>query len=129
MGYFTQQLIGLFSGRTFRAAGVVLVLLAVGPAFADPEDWLDTPQGPAVDSSTNSFMAQPSVSAAQAAIYARRLHGGRVLSVSPSRRGDALGYRVRVLVPGGRVKTVYVDSGQANQAAPSNPAVRNIGDQ
>ncbi len=116
------------------------MLLVVGlcaPGFADPDDWIDNPQKPrnprnsqsqAIDSSSSSFAAQPNVSAAQAAARVRRLHGGRVLSVSPSRRGDALGYRVRVLVAGGRVKTVYVDSGNANDAAPSNPAVRTIGD-
>lgn len=85
-------------------------------------------QNTAVEIPVSSFVAQPSVSAAQAAAQVRRAHGGRVLSVSPSRRGDSLGYRVRVLIDGGRVKTVYVASGQANSSAPSNPAVRTIGD-
>lgn len=79
---------------------------------------------------TSGFVAQPSFSAAEAASRVRRLHGGRVLSVSPSRRGDSLGYRVRVLVDGGRVKTVYVESGPSNPpaAVDSRPRVRNIGD-
>lgn len=81
-------------------------------------------------SGRSSFVAQPSVSAAQAAARARKLLGGRVLSVNPSRRGDSLGYRVRVLVDGGRVKTLYVRSGQtsAPPAAPPEPPLRTIGD-
>lgn len=117
---------------------LVLCTSGTAPVFADPDDWLDGPRRPVQaeelglglgnDATSSSFVAQPSVSAAQAAARVRRLHGGRVLSVSPTRRGDALGYRVRVLVEGGRVKTVYVDSGRATGSAPSNPAMRAIGD-
>lgn len=140
MGHFTRKLTSngaLLQRLPLRVAVVLLVVGLCAPGFADPDDWIDNPQKPrnprnsqsqAIDSSSSSFAAQPNVSAAQAAARVRRLHGGRVLSVSPSRRGDALGYRVRVLVAGGRVKTVYVDSGNANDAAPSNPAVRTIGD-
>ncbi len=94
------------------------------------ENWRPALQGQntALEVPSSSFVVQPSVSAAQAAAQVRRAHGGRVLSVSPTRRGDALGYRVRVLVDGGRVKTVYVASGRVNSSAPSNPAVRTIGD-
>lgn len=142
MGHFIRKLTStgtLFQQLPLRVAVLLLVAGVCAPGFADPDDWLDNPRNPqnprnaqsqsqAIDSSSSSFIAQPNVSAAQAAARVRRLHGGRVLSVSPSRRGDALGYRVRVLVAGGRVKTVYVDSGNANDAAPSNPAVRTIGD-
>jgi len=113
--------------RAALGCGLLLALLAF-PAAADPDDWLDNP--PAGGSANSrSFVAQPSVSAAQAAAHVRRTHGGRVLSVSPARRGNALGYRVRVLIDGGRVKTVYVDSGQSNLPAPSQrSSVRAIGD-
>ena len=114
--------------RLLAAACICVSAVVPVPAHADPDDWLDNPQTQTIDAPASSFVAQPSVSAAQAAAHVRRLHGGRVLSVSPSRRGDSLGYRVRVLVDGGRVKTVYVDSGRANGAAPANPAVRTIGD-
>ena len=105
---------------------LVLSILST-PVMAD--DWLDNPPAGALDPTRSSFVAEPSLSATQAAAQVRRAHGGRVLSVSPSRRGDSLGYRVRVLVDGGRVKTVYVRSGQisSGSATPRSP-VRTIGD-
>lgn len=93
-----------------------------------------------VDSAQRASVTQPTVSAAQAATRVRQLHGGRVLSVNTSRRGDTVGYKVRVLVDGGRVKTVYVKSGSvrsedapgARSSERQRPAlrsgVRTIGD-
>ena len=50
------------------------------------------------------------IGSGEAAERVRALYGGRVISVSPANRGGVQGYTVRVLVEGGRVKTVFVDS-------------------
>jgi hypothetical protein len=47
-----------------------------------------------------------SMSAEQAAAIVQRAYGGRVVSVKPTGGG---GYSVRVVLDGGRVKTVQVD--------------------
>lgn len=121
-------------GAFFCGSLSVVLLLTPLTASAD-DDWIDNPQPQSVlpsgagGAETSSFVSQPSVSAAQAASRVRQLHGGRVLSVSPARRGDSLGYRVRVLVDGGRVKTVYVRSGQASAPSGSDRSeFRTIGD-
>jgi len=70
---------------------------------------------------SDSLLAQPNLSASQAAAIVRGEHGGRVLSVVPSFRGDERGYRVRVLVGGDRVKTVFVgDTRQRGQSSRNN---------
>ena len=48
------------------------------------------------------------ISADEATSIVRRKYGGRVISVSPVNGGKG-GYKVRVLLDGGRVKTVHVD--------------------
>jgi len=53
---------------------------------------------------------QPAVSREQAAGMVQRRTGGRVLSTTPVQRGGAVGYDVRVLVDGKRVKNVFVDA-------------------
>lgn len=54
------------------------------------------------------------VGAGAAAAAAQRATGGTVLGVQASRSGGRVIYRVKVLLPGGRVRTVTVDgaSGQ-----------------
>ena len=49
------------------------------------------------------------VGAAAAAAAARNATGGQVLGVSGRRDGARVVYRVKVLLPGGRVRTVIVD--------------------
>jgi len=106
-GLFLQQLPGVV---TLVCLGLFTTL---NPGAAQADEWIDSPSIRAEGSTlqSNSFVAQPSLTAAEAAAKVRREHGGRVLSVNPARRGDALGYRVRVLIDGGRVKTLYVGSG------------------
>lgn len=59
-------------------------------------------------STASNFVGnQPGVSARQAAAAARDKVGGRVISVKPKKGGE--GFRVRMLVEGGRVITVNVD--------------------
>ena len=56
----------------------------------------------------NNYMANPAgISAKQAATAARNHIEGRVLSVKPHSKNN--GYRVKLLVDGGRVVTVNVD--------------------
>lgn len=71
----------------------------------------------------DSLFAQPRVSASQAAAIVRGRHGGRVLSVVPSSRGEQQGYRVRILIGGERVKTVFVadQNGAENRSRRDSP--------
>jgi uncharacterized membrane protein YkoI len=50
------------------------------------------------------------LSAEQAAAVVSRTYGGRVVSVKSEGSNDKRVYKVRVLLDGGRVKTVRVDS-------------------
>lgn len=50
------------------------------------------------------------ISAEQAAAVVSRAYGGRVVSVKPEGGNGQRVYKVRVLLEGGRVKTVQVDS-------------------
>jgi uncharacterized membrane protein YkoI len=50
------------------------------------------------------------ISSEQAAAIVRGRYDGRVVAVQPIGRGGEDGYKVRVLLDGGRVKTVHVDS-------------------
>jgi uncharacterized membrane protein YkoI len=53
--------------------------------------------------------ATPAIGADQAAAIVRGRYDGRVVSVQPVGRGGEGGWTVRVLLDGGRVKTVQVD--------------------
>jgi hypothetical protein len=50
------------------------------------------------------------VSAAQAGSLAAKRTGGKVLKVSEEERNGRRVYRVKVLLPEGRVKTLFIDS-------------------
>ena len=54
--------------------------------------------------------ANSAISLEEATEIVRRAYGGRVLSASPTSKNGKKGYQVRVLLDGGRVKTVFVDS-------------------
>ena len=54
--------------------------------------------------------ANNGISAEQAASVVRRAYDGRVVSVKPEGKNSQRVYKVRVLLDGGRVKTVQVDS-------------------
>ncbi len=56
----------------------------------------------------SNFVQQPAISVEQATAIARRQTGGRVLSATPVDGGNR-GYRVRVLLDGGRVTTIVID--------------------
>lgn len=91
------------AGRRFclnQYAVLFSFLISAGLLFATPHQ--------ASAAVSDSLFAQPTVSASQAAAIVRSQHGGRVLSVVPSFRGKVRGYRVRVLIGGERVKTVFI---------------------
>ena len=117
------------AARFWAGTALLLACCLVLPAAADPQGFREPQAGDSGVTSSFAATAAPSVSAAQAAAWVRRAHGGRVLSVNPAQRGDSLGYRVRVLVEGGRVKTVYVDSARMQGARQSQSPVRTIADQ
>lgn len=50
------------------------------------------------------------ISLEEATEIVRRAYGGRVLSATPVTKNGKRGYQIRVLLDGGRVKTVFVDS-------------------
>lgn len=56
----------------------------------------------------SNLVQQPAISVEQATAIARRETSGRVLSATPVDGGNR-GYRVRVLLEGGRVTTVVID--------------------
>ena len=58
----------------------------------------------------SSGMGGGGVSAEEAAAIVRRAYDGRVVSVKPEGGNGQTVYKVRVLLDGGRVKTVQVDS-------------------
>jgi hypothetical protein len=63
-------------------------------------------------------MREPGISREQAAGMVQRRTGGRVLSTTPVQRGGGIvGYDVRVLVDGKRVKNVFVDERGAIRGA------------
>jgi uncharacterized membrane protein YkoI len=55
------------------------------------------------------LQVQRDVGPAGAAAAARTATGGRVLGVTAGRKGGRTVYRVKVLLPGGRMRTVTVD--------------------
>ncbi len=81
----------------------VLVMFAVNGVAPTAHGAEKTP-------ATNRFNAQPLMTPESAADVARRETGGRVLSVTPLEGGHR-GFRVRLLLDGGRVTTVLVGPG------------------
>ena len=88
--------------RLRRVAFAVMMIPAI--AAAAPADMFEKAMEP------NRFAPPPGISMEQAADMVRRDTGGRVLSATPTQRGDRRGYEIRVLLDGKRVKKVFVDS-------------------
>lgn len=81
----------------------VALMLTCVPAMAD--------RGHGGGNSYNAdSSADEGLSAEQAAAVVSRAYGGRVVSVKPEGANGQRVYKVRVLLDGGRVKTVQVDS-------------------
>lgn len=96
------------------AVWLLAALLAAGsagPAHARPGAWAQPPPP-----RTGLRLAQQGSDIGRdgAASAARRATGGRVLSVSSEDRHGQRVYRVKVLLPGGRVRVVRVDAQTGN---------------
>ena len=88
-----------------RYSGILLVLFMFAVNGAVP-----AAHGAEKTPATTRFSSQPLMTAERAAGVARRETGGRVLSVTPLEGGHR-GFRVRLLLDGGRVTTVLVGPG------------------
>jgi len=84
-----------------KAAGMRALFVAAVLLCAPAVTWSAPPQG---------YVQNEGISSGEAAERVRAQYGGRVISVTPANRGGQQGYTVRVLVEGGRVKTVFVDA-------------------
>src|SRR5262245_55313552 len=85
----------------FPAAVMRSFLLVMLLAFVTPVSTFAAP---------HMFAQAEGIGSGEAAERVRAMYGGRVISVTPANRRGTQGYTVRVLVDGGRVKTVFVDS-------------------
>lgn len=92
------------NSRRPRRSGVLLLLLALCAGWGLPGAALGAERVEAV----KRLAAQPGITAESAAGIARRETSGRVLSITPINAGQG-GYRIRLLLDGGRVTTVVVD--------------------
>jgi uncharacterized membrane protein YkoI len=89
-------------------AVALAALLAAGPAGA-VEPWLAS----AMDLLEGQGGA-PALSLNDAASRAQRTFGGQVISITPAEQDGRRGWRVKILLDGGRVKTVFVDARTGN---------------
>jgi len=86
----------MMTGRRTALAAVLAAVLALAPfAHADRGGHGE---------------AEGGLTAEQAAAVVKRAYDGRVVSVKPEGNNGQRSYKVRVLLDGGRVKTVQVDS-------------------
>jgi len=84
---------------------LLLTILAMAPDAIGAPDWRRGVQ----EQLENQLVRPSGITLEQAANKVRRQTGGRVLSASPSERGDREGYEIRVLLEGKRVKSYFVD--------------------
>ena len=92
------------SRAVFCAVAIALVL-ALGAAKADAQEaWLAS----AID--ILDQRAPPVLSINDAAGRAQDRFGGQVISISPAEQDGRRGYRVKILLENGRVKTLFVES-------------------
>ena len=92
------------SSKPRNQCGGLLIMLVALAASGGPPTALGAEQAPVA----KRLVAQPWAIPETAADIARREIGGRVLSVTPLEGGQR-GYRVRLLLDGGRVTTILVD--------------------
>lgn len=98
--------------RLATCAVVALVLSATlaAPALARPRDNWD-PAEPDFGGHRGGreYVESPQMTLDEAVGIAQSRFDGEVIAASPSTRDGRAGYRIRMLLPGGRVKTVWVD--------------------
>lgn len=83
----------------------MLMVLAVLPMLATPVH-----ASPRQAVSLSGHLSLARLDAASAARIVQRRTGGKVLAVDQTDRGGRILYRVKVLLPEGRVRTVTVDA-------------------
>ena len=86
-------------------SGALMLLLAAFATCISPSTACGAEKTPGA----KRLVAQPLATPETASAIARRQTGGRVLSVTPLEGGQR-GYRIRLLLDGGRVTTVLVDA-------------------
>lgn len=103
----SRQAEGRYVGRGAYAVACVLlgVLALPGPARAD-SDWLLA----AIDLLEQGRRPPPVLSINDAASRAQDRFGGQVISISPAEQDGRRGYRVKILLESGRVKTLFVEA-------------------
>lgn len=89
--------------RVGFSLGVCLLALTL-PAWSAPRN------GGAAYALKVLAQSQSAIGPDQAAAVARKVTGGRVLAVSSGKRKGVVVYRVRVLMPDGRVRVVLIDA-------------------
>ena len=87
------------------AAVVLLATLALPPRASADGDWLLA----AIDLLEQS-RPPPVMSINDAASRAQDRFGGQVISISPAEQDGRRGYRVKILLESGRVKTLFVEA-------------------
>ena len=97
---------GSFFARRVRVGAVLLlVALSLAPAARADADWLFA----AIDL-LEQGRPPPVLSINDAASRAQDRFGGQVISISPAEQDGRRGYRVKILLESGRVKTLFVEA-------------------
>jgi hypothetical protein len=93
--------------KRFSSAILGCLLLAASPAYPQPPFGRDAPVTPFI---ARQPQARPGISLDQAIQRIRRETGGRILAADTVRNGGGVTYRIKVLLPDGRVKIFHVDA-------------------
>lgn len=88
------------------AAWLLLGALALPGVARAGDDWLVA----AIDLLEQGRRPPPAMSINDAASLAQDRFGGQVISISPAEQDGRRGYRVKILLESGRVKTLFVES-------------------
>ncbi|MEE4299690.1 MAG: PepSY domain-containing protein [Pseudomonadales bacterium] len=96
-----------FPARGANAAACLLLGVLALPARAEVGgDWLVA----AIDLLEQGRRPPPVLSINDAASRAQDRFGGQVISISPAEQDGRRGYRVKILLESGRVKTLFVEA-------------------
>jgi uncharacterized membrane protein YkoI len=95
------------TNKRFSSAILGCLLLAASPAYPQPPFGRDIPVTPFI---SRQPQLRPGISLDQAIQRIRRETGGRILAADTVRNGGGLTYRIKVLMPDGRVRVFYVDA-------------------
>jgi hypothetical protein len=93
--------------KRLSSAILICLLLAASPAYPQPPFGRDTPVTPFI---ARQPQTRPGISLDQAVQRIRRETGGRILAADTIRNGGGITYRIKVLLPDGRVRVFHVDA-------------------